>query len=139
MLGVELSQSGNSGAARQFIERSISLAESDNLVPVIEAGEQFTETPDPAFIDWKSGGAPLAPKSPNLSDIQSRVIARVPTGIDDLKQITTIGAAKVLLGLICYETASNATKFRTRFGGRGIFHSTLPEAFACFGRPHEPH
>ncbi len=53
MLGVELRQSCNAGAAGHFVQRSISFAQADDVF-FAEARQQFTKTPDAAFIDRES-------------------------------------------------------------------------------------
>ncbi len=84
--------------------------ESDDLLPVIEAREQFTKTPDAAFVDWKVGCTPLAPEKFKASGILSRSIARVPTGINDFQQIITSGATKILLSFCIQNAAANASE-----------------------------
>ncbi len=84
MFGVELRQSGDAGAVGHFIQRSIPLAQSDDVV-FVEAGQQFTETPDAAFIDWESRGSALTPERFEFSGIECCCVARIPIGIDDLQ------------------------------------------------------
>jgi len=109
MLGIKLLQVGNAGAARQFIERSVSLVQSDDLMPVIKAGQQFTKTPDSAFVDWKTGSAALSPESFENGGVYSD---RVPIGIYEFQQIATTGAAEVLFCLLADNTAPNTSQLR---------------------------
>ncbi len=53
MFGIELRQPGNPGAAGHFVERSISLAQADDVF-FVEARQQFPKTPDTAFVGWES-------------------------------------------------------------------------------------
>src|SRR5579862_3387492 len=97
MLGVELRQPGDAGAARHFIQRSISLAQRDDLLPVIETGQQLTETPNPAIVGGKSRSAALLPESLERGSVWQIF---VPAEVDDLQQISATGAAEILCCLL---------------------------------------
>ncbi len=81
--------------------------ERDNFLPVMKAGQQFTETPDAAFVDRKAGGAALAPERSERGSVYS-----APIGIYDLEQIAAIGAAKILLRFLAHGAATNASQLR---------------------------
>jgi len=79
----------------------------------MEAGNQFTETPDAAFVDWKPRGAALAPQSSERGGVYS---SWAPVGIYDLEQIATIDAAEILLGFLAHDIAANAAQSRSLNG-----------------------
>jgi hypothetical protein len=60
MLGGEVWHSGDAGALRHLIERSVSFAQRDDL-PVVECGKKFAEAPDAAEIRGSGGKTPLLP------------------------------------------------------------------------------
>ena len=107
MLGKKLTQTRNTCTARQLIQRTVPLAQRDDLLAVVEAGQEFTETPNAAFVDRKSRGPALAPESPERAVIDSRA----PTGINDFQQVAATGAAKVRRGFCTHHAAANAPQF----------------------------
>ena len=62
MLGEEPVDAGDFGAAGQLVERGVALAEGDDVVEVVDDGEQVAEAPDAALIDGHGGGAALLPE-----------------------------------------------------------------------------
>jgi hypothetical protein len=61
MLGVEARDAGAAGRLREFIERSVSLAQGDDLLLGPGRGKKFAEAPDAAEIEGRVGGAAVAP------------------------------------------------------------------------------
>ena len=51
MLGEKPVDSGDFGAAREIVERGVALAEGDDILRVIDDGEQVAEAPDAGLID----------------------------------------------------------------------------------------
>ncbi len=62
MLGEEPVDAGDFGAAREIVERSVALAEGDDVVGVVDDGEQVAEAPDAGLVDGHGGGAALLPE-----------------------------------------------------------------------------
>ena len=61
MLCEEVWHSGDAGALRHLVERSVPFAQRDDM-PVIECGKKFAEAPDAAEIRGSGGKTPLLPR-----------------------------------------------------------------------------
>ncbi len=62
MLGEEPVDAGDFGAAREVVERGVALAEGDDVLEVVDDGEEIAEAPDAGLVDGQGGGAALLPE-----------------------------------------------------------------------------
>ena len=103
VLGEEPVDAGDLGAARQLVERRVALAEGDDVVGVVDDGQQIAEAPDAGLVDGHGGGAALLPEPAEGAGIGAdcwRCAAWITVGgidgpgIDDVVEAVAFGAAK---------------------------------------------
>ena len=107
MLGEEARHACDAGALREFIERSVAFAQSDDLVAIVERGEQFAEAPDSTEIDGGLGEATFPPDRFQSCWIEGDFF---PVGINNFEQVAAVRAAEILSGAIAEIAAGDAAK-----------------------------
>src|ERR1700746_1245709 len=107
MLRKEMLHTCDARAPRQLVKRRVPFPESDDLLLIIEHGQQIAISPYAAHVYWARREAPLLPCRLQLRRVR---LLLIPGGIRDLEQVSTLTAAKVLARGIAEITAGDATK-----------------------------
>src|SRR5579864_2866386 len=95
MFSVKLLDSGARCAVRQLINRSVPLANGDDLF-LGNLGEDFPESPDPALVGRSKRRTTIAPEPFQRNRTQATGTSILPAGKNDFEQVATVLATKAV-------------------------------------------
>ena len=114
MLGIEIVDSGRAGTPAKVIERRVALAQGDDML-FRNLRQKLTKTPHTALVNRIGRVAAVRPEGGD----QAGIIGQ--PGKNKLKQVSALGAAKVLAGGTGSCAAGDTAELRAR-GGLICFH-----------------
>src|SRR3954462_15730477 len=107
MLGEKTRHARDARALRQFVKRCVPFPKCDDLMLVVQRGQQISKAPHAAQIDSARRETTLLPSRFETCSGRCRFL---PRGIRDFEQIATMRTAKVLAGNIVDVAASDAAE-----------------------------